>query len=183
MSSCPTRDRLEQWLDLPAGDAEQSELAGHIDACPTCQRLLDELTAGGASRREIGTRDYRPPSRREGPSTSAAPVAVPTTVATGGTFGTPPRLENEIRDLLQRRLRLAALLGLVVLSVLVFQELTGHTDQATATGTTAAGLVLGGAGVLTFLAATVYLWPGRRPPLRRLRVLELLVFAVVVLWS
>jgi serine/threonine-protein kinase len=189
MSSCPTRYQLERWLDLPAGESEHRTLAQHIDGCATCQRLLDELTGSVAGQRTatLATQDLPPESRlRQAlryPDEAKADRA-PTTVApASGPLGTPPRLENEIRDLLHWRLRVVAVVAAVVMPTLLLLEVTRLSDQASMAASTVPGLVLGVGGSLAALGTCVVLWKYRRLPLRRLRVLELLLFAVVVLWS
>jgi serine/threonine-protein kinase len=190
MQPCPDRARLERWLDLPTGEAEQSELARHIDGCPACQRLLDELTGGDqGSTSKLETEAFSLPSRLRKPvprpdQAAPEPAAPPAaTEAAAGAFGTPPRHENEIRDLLHRRLFVAAAVGTVVLAGLFLLEATHEADQATAAGSTAASLALAGGGALAFLGMTAFLWRRRAAPLRRLRLLELLMVGVMVVWS
>jgi len=44
---CPDTTRWQQHLDgvLPA--EEQAELIRHLDSCGACQRVLEDLAAGG----------------------------------------------------------------------------------------------------------------------------------------
>jgi WD40 repeat protein/predicted Ser/Thr protein kinase len=47
MSSCPSRRDLEQFLKGEQPAADEPRLLAHLDACPACQEVMEELTAGG----------------------------------------------------------------------------------------------------------------------------------------
>src|SRR5262249_31439126 len=43
---CPDRDRLQSVVD---GTSDDPELTAHLDACPDCQRAIEDLARGNAS--------------------------------------------------------------------------------------------------------------------------------------
>src|SRR5262245_56419413 len=120
MDRCPTLEQLEQWLQQPADNPEPHLLAAHVDECPRCQQALERLTAG-AGRPRLGAAPKPPAgisSTRIGRLKEEAPVRggpPPGDMAPGrpspAASGLAPRLEQEIRDLLRRRLRVATLVG------------------------------------------------------------------------
>jgi serine/threonine-protein kinase len=46
-SSCPDREELERLLAGQLGALEDADLSGHVESCPTCQALLQQLTDPG----------------------------------------------------------------------------------------------------------------------------------------
>jgi serine/threonine-protein kinase len=188
MSSCPTRAQLERWLDLPPADEEHRALAQHVDGCAACQLLLDRLTGGIGNRTTtLATQDMPRESRlrrdiavSDGPKADHAPTTLP---PASGSPGTPPLLENEIRALLHRRLRVFAVLASVILPVLLFQELTQNTDQATSAGSTTLGRILIGTAALGCMAIGVGLWRYPDLSMRQLRRVELVLLALMLVWS
>src|SRR5262249_32451196 len=100
-----------------------------------------------------------------------------------GPPGTLPRLEHEIRDLLQRRLRVATVViaavfvtfGLLVLSGVLAPVYTQFGDRW-------GGALIGGGCLIAAGCATV-VWVWRPLPLASLRVVELLVFGVALAFA
>jgi WD40 repeat protein/serine/threonine protein kinase len=50
---CPDPSRLARLLDGELSQSEQDELTRHLDACPRCQRAVEELASGGRSWSEV----------------------------------------------------------------------------------------------------------------------------------
>jgi WD40 repeat protein len=45
MTACPSRAQLHRLLAEQLPEEEEAELASHLEACPVCQQVLEELTA------------------------------------------------------------------------------------------------------------------------------------------
>src|SRR5262245_4579276 len=45
MTPCPPRERLHFLLTEQLPPDEESRIAAHVESCPVCVRLLDELTS------------------------------------------------------------------------------------------------------------------------------------------
>src|SRR5262249_55248697 len=95
---CPSTRQLEQWLQQAPGAPDLEARAAHVDECPLCQQVLEQLTAKGRP---------LPPSPVL-TSTVVGPARVsdqkPELFAPAPANSSPP-LQQETRALLQRRLR------------------------------------------------------------------------------
>ena len=47
MTTCPSRAQLDRLLAEGLPEDEEERLASHLEACPVCQQILEELTATG----------------------------------------------------------------------------------------------------------------------------------------
>src|SRR5262245_36708429 len=45
MTACPSRAQLDRLLAERLPEEEEDELASHLESCPVCQQILEELTA------------------------------------------------------------------------------------------------------------------------------------------
>ncbi len=161
MDPCPTDEQLESWLQQPTENFAFHALASHVDSCPRCQDALERLTAPA----------------KQLPSTS--PIQGQVRYASPpGTPGSLPRLEHEIRALLQRRLRVATVViaavfltfGLLVISNGAPLQYAKYSDPL--------GWMLIAAGLLTATVCAVVVWMKPSLSLASLRVMELVVFGV-----
>ena len=106
MERCPTAGQLERWLRQPGPGGESEELARHVDGCPRCQQALDALAAGGPAPAKP---QFAPTV--DDPALNRLKDARPTTdhpdrpLVPAPASGAQPRLEEETRRLLLRRLR------------------------------------------------------------------------------
>src|SRR5262245_49036583 len=119
MNHCPTADQLRRWLRHPESDGA---LADHVDGCPRCQQALEVLMSDPdlpPTRPETTVETSALERLREGtaarPTTADERRAPPAPAALGAVHPRPyssgelPRLQEEIRALLQRRLRVFSL--------------------------------------------------------------------------
>src|SRR5262245_30880361 len=122
MIRCPAAEQLKAWVRRPADCPEAQALAAHVDECPHCQRALEQLTAlGGPILGRLEELALLPP-----PGGAGGPTKPLTSRALGSQ---PPHLESEIRDLLQRRLRLFGVAaGGVFLGLLTWRLAEGVVD-------------------------------------------------------
>jgi eukaryotic-like serine/threonine-protein kinase len=186
MDQCPTPQQLARWLLQAGQGADDHDLADHVDTCRHCQHLLEGLTSGAALR---PTRAPLPPTDaialgqlKAGPShvekslvPRDQPATVPARLAGGSHTG--PRMEQETRDLLQRRLRVFSLVSVVVFlggaSVYLGASPSVHLRYIDQPG--GAGVFL---ALLASLVCAVIVWG--RPVLRlpALRRTELVLFGL-----
>jgi serine/threonine-protein kinase len=192
MDRCPTLDQLEQWLQQPVDSPEPHLLAAHVDECLSCQHALERLTAG-AGRPGFGA-SPKPPAGvilplaerlKEVPPVHGGPP--PGGKAPGrpspGAVAPPPQLEQEIRDLLRRRLRVATLVAAAVFATFGWL-LLGDVPAAVFTrfsGLQGRLVIVAGFLVAASCAAVVWLRPSLS--LASLRAVELLVFGVGVAYA
>lgn len=183
MERCPTPEELDHWLRRAGEGNDDHALAAHVDACPHCQHLLEELTAGPSPPRTSA----RPPlpttapllnQLRVSPEPAELGAENPTTAEQSSGPDTPsPRLDQETRTLLHRRLRVFTLVAVVVFSGVGVLYLGGspavhlrYTDR------------LGGAMILAALlgslAFAVVVWTRPRLSLHALRWVELVLFGL-----
>jgi serine/threonine-protein kinase len=187
MDQCPTAGQLEQWLQRPADNPEFEEVAAHVDCCLRCQQELERLTSGpGKVRSEIGS---QPASQGLPtlftPRKGTVEFGDRTMLEEGEPPGRPPyapkswpRLEHEIRDLLQHRLRVATVVvalvfvtfGWLVVSGAVAPVYTNYSDWL--------GRALILAGFLVAAGCAIVVWVRRPLSSTTLRVVELLIFGM-----
>src|SRR5262245_22668383 len=127
MNPCPTAEQLAEGLQLPADCPEFQALATHVDGCPRCQLALERLTAEGGQ--TVALLPRKPVSAADSAVLGHLKKVLPSMVRSippkgpsDNTFvlsgrhlsdapprdlapGQLPRLQHEIRDLLQKRLR------------------------------------------------------------------------------
>src|SRR5260370_39401769 len=68
LTSCPSRERLEELLDARLPAEENTRLVEHVDHCDRCQAALDEMTSASATL----LRDYTPGARAVEPALQQA---------------------------------------------------------------------------------------------------------------
>ena len=78
MSACPPADLLEQFINGQLAGARGDPVEAHVEACPACQRTLEELTparslAAGAESPEEGRGAAIGPGPTEGPAAVRGP--------------------------------------------------------------------------------------------------------------
>jgi serine/threonine protein kinase len=60
-SSCPEKSRWGEWLQSRLSESDRLEMTQHLEGCPACQRLLDELSGGAGSWAEVLRAATQPP--------------------------------------------------------------------------------------------------------------------------
>ena len=189
MDRCLTREQLARWLHEAEQGAGDHALAAHIDACPNCQHLLEELTADTTLLTAHNPLPADVPilsqlkARRSHTARTVAsrhPISGAPVQQIGGS-GSGARLEQETRALLLRRLRVFSLVSLIVFLGAVGLYLGAsppvhlrYMDR------------LGGGMVFVVLlaalgcAAVVWSWPSLS--LTALRRVELVLFGLAALF-
>ena len=183
MERCPTAGQLERWLRQPGPGGESEELARHVDDCPRCQQALDRLAAGETAALSRA-RPELPPAA-DAPALNRLKDARPTTDLPDGPLvpapasGAQPRLEEETRRLLLRRLRVVCpALALFVVAMLAL-FLGGVMNPLYVRGTAGLGSGMVIAAMLAALVSPVVVWARDDLSLRALRGVELVVFGLM----
>jgi hypothetical protein len=176
---CPTAEELARWLDRPAGRPGAEPLAAHVDGCTHCQQVLEALTAGTATAPHPTSADSAvlgrlkqewpgPPSR---PARAREAPAGPPELRPPGAL---PRLEEEVRRLLRRRLLVVSVVAGVTFLGLILLWASGWANPALTRFGDALGVALAVAAAAVSLGSAAALVARKDIPLGTLRGLELL---------
>jgi serine/threonine-protein kinase len=187
---CPAPDELAAFAAGQLPTATFERVADHVQGCAECQGRLDTLDRQDNSVLAALRQAPAEPVPLTAPWLVAAPDGdtpphVPTTqfspapvAARGGpwVFGSGPRLESEIRDLLQFRLRVMSVVTLIVFGFFVLE----HVTQTFGNSVTPREWDWGDHGVLVGsvfaqAAGAAIVWRRKPVALRRLRVAEVLM--------
>jgi serine/threonine-protein kinase len=186
MDRCPTPEQLDRWLQQAGQGTAGQSLAAHIDACPRCQHLLEEFTAGTAGRPApvalpstdapvLGGLKAGPPRAAPSPGPPGAATTVPGRPMVGP--GPGPRLEQETRTLLHRRLRVFSLVSVAVFVAAVSVYL-GASPSVHLRYTDRLGGAMIFAALLGSLVCAVAVWTRPALSLPALRRVELVLFGL-----
>ena len=52
MQACPSREQLGRLIAAELSDSERLMVENHVEACPLCQHILEQLTEVSYSREE-----------------------------------------------------------------------------------------------------------------------------------
>lgn len=92
MPFCPDREQLDRFLNDQLAEADDAQVAQHIDHCPICQQALEELTASKAAaasalpnRQDLPSAGWLDRMIAVGPT-----VPVPSRAAVDGPLAAPP---------------------------------------------------------------------------------------------
>ncbi len=190
-SGCPTDAELAAFAagEVPAPALDT--LADHLQACPACQERLERLdrsddrilqairaAPAGPSRDGRMTLLWGEPPAAKAAGAPADRSPGPRRPVTPGTY---PLLADEIRDLLHRRLRVAAVLGGVTLGWILAQQVAGGAAAETALGERWFNPILLGVSLAVHAAGGALVWSRRRLSMAALRGVELVFLASLLL--
>ncbi len=65
MSSCPTPETIGQFANDQLSDSRYAALEAHVETCPACQGILEQLAAESS---EFGTHERQPPPPKQRPT-------------------------------------------------------------------------------------------------------------------
>ena len=172
---CPTDDELAAFAHGHLAGPLLDRLAEHLTGCPACQQRLEHVESTPDAvvrllRRPARTQDWDP--------ASSAPALPPRRQLAPHRSDVPAAEESGIRLLYYRRLRVASVVGAVVMLLLWFLRL-GNSDPLMGSDSVAGqGLFL--VAVLPLCAAglAVHLWRRRTTSVARLRLLAVLFFGL-----
>ena len=172
---CPTDDELAAFAHGHLAGPLLDRLAEHLTGCPACQQRLEHVE----STPDAVVRLLRRPARaQDWDPASSAPAPPPRRQLAPHRSDVPAAEESGIRLLYYRRLRVASVVGAVVILLLWFLRL-GNSDPLMGSDSVAdQGLFL--FAVLPLCAATlaVHLWRRRTTSVARLRLLAVLFFGL-----
>ena len=172
---CPTDDELAAFAHGHLAGPLLDRLAEHLTGCPACQQRLEHVE----STPDAVVRLLRRPARTQdwGPA-SSAPALPPRRQLAPHRSDVPAAEESGIRLLYYRRLRVASVVGAVVILLLWFLRL-GNSDPLMGSDSVAdQGLFLFAVIPLCAAGLAVHLWRRRPTSVARLRLLAVLFFGL-----
>src|SRR5258706_6473894 len=178
-SQCAREEELKAFAvgDLPS--REVARLAAHFETCPDCQCRLE-----AAERHDdpllvaLRAGDTVAPL---GPISQSVPLRSALSL-NPRLSGATSRLRDEVRELLQRRLRALAWIGAITWTWFLLMQARGLNDSVTAQ-TQAIGAKIMIAAAVVHAVCWAVLWRRRELSVRTLRAIELLLIGLTVAYN
>src|SRR5258706_2386933 len=178
-SQCAREEELKAFAvgDLPS--REVARLAAHFETCPDCQCRLE-----AAERHDdpllvaLRAGDTVAPL---GPISQSVPLRSALSL-NPRLSGATSRLRDEVRELLQRRLRALAWIGAVTWTWFLLMQARGLNDSVTAQ-TQVIGARIMIAAAMVYAGCWIVLWRLRDLSARTLRTIEVLLIGITVAYS